>query len=798
MRVLLEMGKQKRGVKHAAMPLIEKLGPEVAAYMTLRVCLDMLAVGGGRARAAAFEISRLMLDELRYRKFRKEAPALFKYRLNSFDTNNYAHKKRSLDATMEWAKVNTDEFELSDPVRLAIGMKMLDVFLTTTSLGYIDTQGIPLAKQKRFKGRVHIRTNMVLLPTEETTTWMDDRNNHLLMLQPVNPPMVLPPVPWGPGRRGGYRFGLRGKYGLGRGLYRDHKKAVENAEMPLLYKALNAIQDTGWRINVPVLSLIAQMTERQMVAGLADEPLPSKPEDIEESAESRRLWRRAASMVKSRNVQRKAERRRVAQMLRVAGTFSNDTIYFPCNLDFRGRVYPIPNYLNPQGDDMQKSLLLFEESVPLGEHGWWYLCLHGANCLDETPQGVKMSSLTLEERVAWIESHSEQIAQVARDPLSNLWWFDADQPFQFYAFAAEFDRIRICGTTGSRDQVETRLPVSQDGTCNGVQHFSALLRDCVGGASVNLLPSPTPADLYQQLCSDVRDALERDAGKLGEVCSAGAPSFPHLWLSSPAKVDRKMVKRPAMTFPYGSRAYGFAEQLAEYLSGLDNWEQVKQHFTYLDPEYLKPIGGISQACTYLAGVIWQCLQVRVVAAFNGMEWMRECVRLLASKNHAIEWTVPGTGLRVRQEYFQCKKRQIKTVLAGVVRSPAYFEETSTVRAEKQMNAISPNFIHSLDAAVLMHTVALASSRGVTSFAMVHDSFGTPAGHAQMMYEATREAFVEYYKQHNPVMSLFEEFRNAAESIEGGEKWEGGAEIPSPPAPGNLDIEVVRQSRYFFC
>ena len=37
----------------------------------------------------------------------------------------------------------------------------------------------------------------------------------------------------------------------------------------------------------------------------------------------------------------------------------DQTIYFPTFLDFRGRVYPAPNYLSYQSNDLARSLLLF-------------------------------------------------------------------------------------------------------------------------------------------------------------------------------------------------------------------------------------------------------------------------------------------------------------------------------------------------------------------------------------------------------------------------------------------------------
>src|SRR3546814_17064020 len=43
----------------------------------------------------------------------------------------------------------------------------------------------------------------------------------------------------------------------------------------------------------------------------------------------------------------------------------------------------------------------------------------------------------------------------------------------------------------------SRIPVALDGSCSGLQHFSAMLRDEEGGAAVNLLPAERPQDVYK-------------------------------------------------------------------------------------------------------------------------------------------------------------------------------------------------------------------------------------------------------------------------------------------------------------
>lgn len=59
--------------------------------------------------------------------------------------------------------------------------------------------------------------------------------------------------------------------------------------------------------------------------------------------------------------------------------FSGRTLWFPMNMDFRGRVYPAPPILNHIGDDVSRSLLVFARKQPLGPHGLDWLKVHCVN-----------------------------------------------------------------------------------------------------------------------------------------------------------------------------------------------------------------------------------------------------------------------------------------------------------------------------------------------------------------------------------------------------------------------------------
>ena len=84
--------------------------------------------------------------------------------------------------------------------------------------------------------------------------------------------------------------------------------------------------------------------------------------------------------------------------LKVAQSYRNiEKIYFPTNLDFRGRIYPIPPHLNHIGNDVCRSLLKFSKKKPLTNRGVRWLKIHVANKLGN-------DKVSFDDRVAYTES----------------------------------------------------------------------------------------------------------------------------------------------------------------------------------------------------------------------------------------------------------------------------------------------------------------------------------------------------------------------------------------------------------
>lgn len=777
-RLWLPAAKKVRAIKHVAIKWLEQITPPVAAYMTLKAVLD--GITKRRDYVSVCEaVSDLIADELRYKLLQEKAPKLFEYKIKHFRTSSYAHMARSLDHAVRTAR--DEEGELLDAAGLTMthaeraytGAKLVELLVSATDLVTVETK-------KTTNGKGHQRTRLYIEATPETTEWLTKRTDVLIPFQAQNLPMVIPPLMWAPGKRGGYRFALYRKYPLVRGvMQRNIRQEIEGRDMPRVYDALNILQNTAWRINPAVYHLVREIEQRG--GGMAKIPhtdilpLPNRPQDIASNPEARKKWRKQAGQVKDKNHLRKMQGRETQRILDcAAGVLDEGAVFFPYSLDFRGRVYPIADYLHPQGSDLAKGLLTFAQGKPLDETSARWLAIHGANCLGEIGT-LKMSRQTLDDRAQWIFDHTKQIMQAADDPFADTWWSLADEPLQFYAFCVEWRNLNRANDRG--EEYVSTLPCAMDGTCNGLQHFSAMLRDEVGGAAVNVTPQYTPQDIYERVAQSVLDILQTLTDDPLAIKLLGS-----------GLVVRKLAKRPTMTFGYGSKRYGFKQQLKEYFQGLENWHEVKALFTITDPETGLEKSQVNAACGLLAQCIWDALASVVVKAAEGMKWMQQCARGVVVTGKPVEWIVPLTGFRVRQDYCQWKRHRLKTILAGKIVRTWINDKPQGLDKVKQSNAVAPNIVHSLDAAALMLTVTQAAAEGVEAFAMVHDSYGALAADCGVLARCCRQSFVRLYTTNDIIASLFDQFSAQFEKPE---------ECPVPPLKGNLDVNGVLASDYFF-
>jgi len=89
-------------------------------------------------------------------------------------------------------------------------------------------------------------------------------------------------------------------------------------------------------------------------------------------------------------------------------------------------------------------------------------------------------------------------------------------------------------------------------------------------------------------------------------------------------------------------------------------------------------------------------------------------------------------------------------------------------------------------------VNLGVANGLKHFAMIHDSFGVHAADTSLLNAVLRESFVTQYTA--PVLERFRE--EIVEQLEFSAP-ELVEKIPPVPNMGNLDLDAVKRSDFFF-
>ena len=746
--------------RNIAYKYLKDMDPKVVAFITLKKLLGRMSTPVMVQRAAR-ELGTALEDESKLTAVREEEKKTYESILRGAKKRVSDHYKRMYAMRRADEAVELDMWPEVD--RMHVGMKLIDLAIET--LGWFSVETRLVGKNN---------TQKLLVAAPELVEQMDANHNMTAMLRPVYEPMVVQPRDWTTPHDGGYLSSNIRPIKLVKISSKGYYEELAHTEMPVVYSAVNALQSTAWQVNTQILEILKEVWELgHDVAGLPSrlgQEIPSKPFDIDTNEDARTEWRHAAAKVYQSNTEERSKRLSVVFSIDVATRYCEfPRIYMPYQLDFRGRIYAVPAF-NPQGPDHMKALLRFTYGKPLGANGAQWLAMHGANV-------AGYDKHSLEERVQWVLDHEDAIIACAADPFSNPEWRTTldgqkiDKPWQFLAFALEWKGYREVG-----DSFVSKIPVALDGSCSGLQHFSAMLRDQIGGKAVNLVPSDTPRDVYGLVAGKVIDSL------IDQVLSKSSPEWEYAqqWLTF--GVDRKTTKRSVMTLAYGSRQYGFKDQLMTDV--LEPALKVCQREGTVFPFE----GDGFKAASFMAAEIWKAVTKTLVKSVEAMNWLQKAASAVSGEGLPIRWSTP-VGFPVMQAYWDMKSRRIDTALQGRIQVVMQ-SATDKLDARKQANGISPNFIHSCDAAHMMLTTVRATQENIKSFAMIHDSFGTTAAETEDLFRIVRESFVEMYTD----MDVLDNFRGEIVRQLSDEAVES---LPELPARGLLDLSGVLDSRFCF-
>jgi DNA-directed RNA polymerase len=751
---------KRAGRRQAHVMLLGSLDAEAVAFLAVRHTIStMLSSKPETHRGLAYGIGLTVHRELVLSQIHAEAPELYQALAQDFGrrmSKDARHRMRVFTMQAKQRGIPVVEWDIGS--REQVGFYLMGLLETA---GLIELGGEKRVGHKRDEREVYINPEIV--------ERIDKVKAYVAVTMPVYGPCVEPPLDWAAGVTGGFHTKemrrANGNLVHGRAIARLRGR---DADMPVVFSAVNALQRTAWAVNVRLLNTIMAVAKEfstKEIVSLADSPAPAKPEWLKEEWTKKpkeewpadklqefKLWKREAT---EWHTQRKLLGVRYARFYsatRAAEMFRDyPAIYFVYFADSRGRLYPLTYGLNPQGSDLGKALIHFSEGLALTDANsvkWFHV--QGANKWG-------FDKATLAERMQWVKDRTDLLLSFAADPVNNSGWQEAGDPLQFLAWCFEYESY-----IQNPETFVSHLPISMDGSCNGLQNLSAMFRDEIGGRATNLTNNEVMQDIYANVATA---ATKRLAAMVLEPAEA---AMRDKWLVH--GISRKAVKRSVMTTPYGVTK----SSATEYI--IDDYLREGLGPTFDKTEYRR-------AATLLMSAVWPAIGDVVVKGREAMDWLRKAARLIMKgrkdDTDVIAWTTPS-GFPACQDYFVAEVHRINTWLHGPIKIRV-LSESEEPDVNRHANGLAPNFVHSLDAAHLHLTTADCARQGITALAMIHDDYGTHAANAQALFDTIRKQFVAMYLACDPPAELAALYPG----------------LPPLPSKGSLDIMEVLESDFFF-
>lgn len=583
------------------------------------------------------------------------------------------------------------------------------------------------------------------------------------MLDPVHRPMVVPPRRWTV---------------LGSGPYflydqpimraidkRGQMELVKMGKMDKLLRGLNATQETPWKLDHRIIDVMNYWyTEKG--GGVAKLPYRDDvPDVVPEDDWSMRKRIYLQTKVKKANAERFSLRSDFNLRVDMARHYQDTSaLYFPQNFDFRGRIYPIPPHLNHIGSDVCRGMMKFAEKKKLGDKGWYWLKVNLANKFgfDKAPN---------DDRAKWAEDRLDKVRACAADVYNNHWYMEADDPWQALANILE---VNDALESGDPREFYSGLPVAQDGSCNGLQHYAALTRDPDLATYVNLRASDVRGDIYEVVRQHVEQTVQDPEKRIFN----GRDFTPEVEMMK-NHITRKLVKTTVMTSVYGVTPYGAKRQIQDAMKEMIQKGQLHLPEPSEENEFKDWKKSIS---TFFGQITYTSMSEVTCSAYLTMLWLRDCARKVAERGHRVTWLTP-LNLPCMQHYARIKQNSVKTASHSILVEDSF---TNQIAVGKQVSGIAPNFVHSLDSTHCLMTAEACRYEKNIEFASVHDSFWTHACDVDTLNQVIREQFLELH-QENLLEVQYRRWATQYPNID----------FPPPPEVSTFELDEVLRSQFFF-
>lgn len=593
-------------------------------------------------------------------------------------------------------------------------------------------------------------------------------------------PMLEEPLDWSWSEENGIQGGYNH---FQKELIRTSSKRVDYSRYSkAIFDSVNYIQKVSWIVNEELLTVLRRDLKYPDIKDFIKSDYPNAEQcqweiSLGENAkiklseeeefklrEHRGIFLEAVELYKAEKADMESavgKYRAIKMALDIADKYKGKIIYFPHSYDFRGRVYPLPVGLSPQGSDEVKSLLEYDEGRVLNEQGanwaWAYLAsLKGDD------------KITFEERI------------VRGKQLLYADYKEADEPYQFLAHQLELQKFFI------EPNYKFKGRVHLDACNSGSQFTSAITGDKAGCIATNVIPTIQEdgthlrQDAYLLVADRATELtmsmikVEEDVERLELLIF-----LRDLLLAN----GRKICKNPVMVSNYGGTAGGRSEIL---------WNMFRE--LKVDHKWINKKN---------ANVFSKIIGESIHGVLNGGKafelYIHKLNNVIAKRNRPIKWTTSDGFHVVHVKNKELKPRQVSCMLPGSRRSTTILKKgfSDAVSPAKMKSAISPNYIHSLDAELLRSVALRMEAEGIFYSDWIHDSFGCHPNDVDVMLDITKDEFSKLVER-EPLKELDTELRRQAGTSNTSMKALRKVKIPDLEGfDQSKGMEQVKDSNWFF-
>lgn len=376
-----------------------------------------------------------------------------------------------------------------------------------------------------------------------------------------------------------------------------------------------------------------------------------------------------------------------------------DQFYYPPFLDNRGRLYPYASgSLSIQGDEMAKALIQFSRKETLTKEGMEAMFDTLANTLGHDK---KVLEVKRELAISWFYENFETFS--AGD-FSMFFKHDSNFDEPITALAVVLELIEVA----KDPEYQTGFICHRDARVSGSSIIGTAMKDKGIMEMTSVLDwnkDGKLGDAYTEAAMAALALVKADA-------DAGNELAIELFSYSDELFNRSVFKHVVMTWC----SYGLTDfSLREYNKSVFNWEEELsvEHKRKFDDIMLKALAIALPACSQFLTVF------------------KKVGAVVAKKEGRISFTNPLSGFPVAFSANKLNKVRVAVAQPFRIIKLNLLVPTGKVDNVAITNAMAPNCIHSIDAALLFRV----SHKCEHDLSLIHDSIGSHANHVSKTVEA---------------------------------------------------------------